>query len=262
MDFNLNIPQKPNAKSTVTPDFFYTSQKYLALQKKGTNTEKQFNLKIDSKKFKVIFPTKDDLKRPYFTVPSIIAGDFEKIDRNGFQIYYLKTDSLKKIERLATSMQKSFEFYKSLFGEQRKPKVAIAPIYGPSVTSENLIIFSKDKLQPQTISHEIAHIWFGSDGKVFRERPITESIAEFLSMQYLKQISNFGKEDFDILIKSKFFVIEGIKSFKELNDRNPDEKENFTLSYNLLPLFLYTRQNNNPNCRFLQVQKKYQQNQS
>jgi len=247
LDFNLNIPQKPNAKSTVTADFFYTSQKYLALQKKGANTEKRFNLKIDSKKFKVIFPTEEDLKRPYFTVPSIVAGDFEKIDRNGFQIYYLKKDSLNKIERVSTSMHKSFEFYKSLFGEQRKPKVVFAPIYGPSITSENLIIFSKDKLQPQTISHEIAHIWFGSDGKVFRERPVTEAIAEFLSMQYLKQISNFGKEDFDILIQSKFFRIEGIKSFKELNDRNLDEKENFTLSYNLLPLFLYTRQNRNPN---------------
>lgn len=247
LDFNLNIPQKPNAKSTVTADFFYTSQKYLALQKKGTNTEKQFNLKIDSKKFKVIFPTEEDLKRPYFTVPAIIAGDFEKIDRNGFQIYYLKKDSLNKIEKNATSMHKSFEFYKSLFGDQQKPKVVFAPIYGPSVTSQNLIIFSKGKLQPQTISHEIAHIWFGSDGKVFKERPVTESIAEFLSMQYLKQISNFGKEDFDILIQSKFFTIEGIKSFKELNDRNPDEKEKFILSYNLLPLFLYTRQNSNPN---------------
>lgn len=247
LDFNLNIPQKPNAKSTVTADFFYTSQKYLALQKKGANTEKQFTLKIDSKKFKVIFPTEEDLKRPYYTVPSIIAGDFEKIDRNGFQIYYLKKDSLNKIEKNATSMHKSFEFYKSLFGDQQKPKVAFAPIYGPSITSENLIIFSKGKLQPQTISHEIAHIWFGSDGKVFRERPVTESIAEFLSMQYLKQISNFGKEDFDILIQSKFFRIEGIKSFKELNDRNLDEKENFKLSYNLLPLFLYTRQNSNPN---------------
>jgi hypothetical protein len=247
LDFNLNIPQKPNAKSTVTADFFYTSQKYLALQKKGANTEKRFNLKIDSKKFKVIFPTEEDLKRPYFTVPSIVAGDFEKIDRNGFQIYYLKKDSLKKIERVSTSMHKSFEFYKSLFGEQRKPKVAFAPIYGPSITSENLIIFGKDKLQPQTISHEIAHIWFGSDGKVFRERPVTEAIAEFLSMQYLKQISNFGKEGFDALIKSKFYRIEGIKSLKELYDKNLDEKENFTLSYNLLPLFLYTMQNRNPN---------------
>lgn len=246
LDFNLNIPQKPNAKSTVASDFFYTSQKYLALHKKGANVKKQFNLKFDSKKFKVIFPNEEDLKRPYFTVPSIVAGDFEKIDRNGFQIYYLKKDSLGKIERLATSMHKSFEFYKSLFGEHRKPKVAFAPIYGPSTTSENLIVFSKDKLQPQTISHEIAHIWFGADGKVLKERPVTEAIAEFLSMQYLKNISNFGKEDFDTLLKSKFYRIEGIKSFKELNDKNLDEKENFTLSYNLLPLFLYTRQNNNP----------------
>lgn len=247
LDFNLNIPQKPNSKSTVTEDFFYTSQKYLALQKKGANIKKQFNLKIDSKKFKVIFPTEEDLKRQYFTVPSIIAGDFEKIDRNGFQIYSLKKDSLKKIERLANSMHKSFEFYKSLFGEQRKPKVAFAPIYGPSITSENLIVFSKDKLQPQTISHEIAHIWFGADGKVFKERPVTEAIAEFLSLQYLKNISNFGKEDFDTLIKSKFYRIEGIKSFRELNDKDLDQRENFTLSYNLLPLFLYTKQNSSPN---------------
>lgn len=247
LNFNLNIPQKPNAKSTVNEDFFYTSQKYLALQKKGANIKKQFNLKIDSKKFKLIFPTEEDLKRQYFTVPSIVAGDFDKIDRNDFQIYYLKKDSLKKIERLATSMHKSFEFYKSLFGEHRKPKVALAPIYGPSITSENLIIFSNDKLQPQTISHEIAHIWFGADGKVFKERPVTEAIAEFLSLQYLKNISNFRKEDFDTLIKSKFYKIDGIKSFKELNDKDLDQRENFILSYNLLPLFLYTKQNSNPN---------------
>lgn len=250
LDFNLNIPQKPTAKSTVTADFFYTSQKYLALQKKGANIKKQFKLTIDSKKFKIIFPTEEDLKRKYFTVPSIIAGDFEKIDRNGFHISYLKKDSLRKIERASTSMHKSFEFYKSLFGDQQKPKVVFAPIYGPSVTSENLIIYNTDLFtssNPQTISHEIAHIWFGSDGKVFRERPVTEAIAEFLSMQYLKQISNFGKEDFDKFIKSKFHRIEGIKSFKELNNKDLDQKENFTLSYNLLPLFLYTRQNANTN---------------
>lgn len=263
LNIEIKHPEKPIKNHIITDDYLFTSLKYLGIIKK--RTERKLNLDIHSKKFKVIFPTKEDLEKKYVTIPPIVAGDFESFDSNGFQIYYLKKhkDSLENFQRASNSMQKSFDFYKGIFGAQPKPKIVFAPFSGPSSASENLIVYNMNQGLPNTISHEMAHIWFGHDGKTFSEISVTEGMAEFLSLLYLQKISNFGKENFDSFIKTKFHRIEGLKSFKRLSDKNFDRKDKdfIKFSYDLLALFLLTKQNNNPNfvnqiADFYQYKKK------
>ena len=242
-------------KSNINDDFFITTLRYLGLEKPDFLKEKKFNLTISSKNHNVIFPTAEDLQRKYIATPIIVAGKFKNFEVNGFQIYYLEKESglLEEIKKATEGISKSLEFYTNLLGKKEKPKIIFAPINEPSVTNENIIIYNsaifKNNAPRTTISHEIAHIWFGGDGIIFKENSLTEALAEFLAFEYLKATyhsDNFNKY-FEDLIGYKQFITEGKKSFGGFANQNLEKSEKNLFSYNLLPLYLYSKQKNDVN---------------
>lgn len=245
---NINFEIITNA-SRLKNDFFITDLKYTGIKRKDFFDLKKFNLEISSKKYKIIFPSKDDLKETYTTSPKIVAGDFNFFEENGFKVYYLEKEYLDEIKKATIGMGNSFNYYAKYFGEKRKPKIVFAPNNETSETTENLIVFNSDvvkgKNKENTVSHEIAHIWFGQDGLIIKERPVTEGIAEFLSMQYV--ISQYGEKGLDKSINERLFNLEGEKSLYNLKEKNLDLKQINSLSYRLLPMYFHSRQLRNSN---------------
>ena len=250
VDYVINID-----KSNANNDFFITTIRYLGLEKSDFTKEKKFNLNISSKDYNIIFPTENDLQRKYIATPIIVAGKFKNFEVNGFQVYYLEKENglLEEIKKATEGMSKSFEFFSNYFGKKEKPKIIFAPINGPSVTNENIIIYNsaifKNDAPRTTVSHEIAHIWFGGDGIIFKENSLTEALAEFLAFEYLKATyhsENFNKY-FEDLIGYKQFITEGKKSFVGFANQNLEKNEKKLFSYNLLPLYLYSKQKNDAN---------------
>jgi hypothetical protein len=232
--------------SKLNNNFLITNLKYTGIKSKDFFDLKKFNLDISSKKYNIIFPSKDDLKETYTTSPKIVAGNFNFFEENGFKVYYLENEKeyLDEMKKANIGMSNSFIYYSKYFGEKRKPKIVFAPNNETSETAENLIVYNSDvvkgKNKENTISHEIAHIWFGQDGIIIKERPLTEGIAEFLSMQYI--ISQYGKKELDKSINERLFYLEGEKSLNNLKEKDLDLKQIKSLSYGLLPMYFHSRQ--------------------
>ena len=242
-----NINFEVNNSSKLNNDFFITNLKYTGTKSKDFFDLKKFNLDISSKKYNIVFPSKDDLKETYTTSPKIVAGNFNFFEENGFKVYYLEKEYLDEMKKANIGMSNSFNYYAKYFGEKRKPKIVFAPINEASETTENLIVYNSDivkgKNKENTISHEIAHIWFGQDGIIIKERPLTEGIAEFLSMQYI--ISQYGEKELDRSINERLFNLEGEKSLNNLKEKDLDLKQIKSLSYGLLPMYFHSRQSRN-----------------
>ena len=237
--------------SKLNNDFLITNLKYTGTKSKDFFDLKKFNLDISSKKYNIIFPSKDDLKETYTTSPKIVAGNFNFFEENGFKVYYLENEKeyLDEMKKANIGMSNSFNYYSKYFGEKRKPKIVFAPNNEASETTENLIVYNSDvvkgKNKENTISHEIGHIWFGQDGIIIKERPLTEGIAEFLSMQYI--ISQLGEKQLDVSINERLYQLEGEKSLHNLKEKDLDLKKSLSLSYRLLPMYFYSRQLRNSN---------------
>lgn len=238
-------------KEQVFKDFFIIDSKYVGIKSNSFFDLKKFNLNITSNSFRLIFPTQEDLQEKYTTAPKIVAGEFNSFESNGFTIFYLESEKeyLEEMKKAAIGMSRSFDYYASFFGVKRKPKIVFAPTNQPSETTENIIVYNSDvvkgKNKENTVAHEIAHIWFGQDGLIIKERPVVEGITEFLSMQY--NITQNGEKQLDRSISERFFMLEGKSSLNEVNKKNLTFSENNLLSYNLIPMYLHTRMNNNPN---------------
>ncbi|MCZ8090630.1 MAG: hypothetical protein O9282_09230 [Flavobacterium sp.] len=247
---NLNFEVITNT-SKLNNDFLITNLKYTGTKSKDFFDLKKFNLYFSSKKYDIVFPSKDDLKETYTTSPKIVAGNFNYFEENGFKVYYLENEKehLEEMKKANIGMSNAFNYYSKYFGEKRKPKIVFAPNNEASETTENLIVYNSDvikgKNKENTISHEIAHIWFGQDGLIIKERPLTEGIAEFLSMQYV--ISQLGEKQLDISINERLYQLEGEKSLHDLQDKDLDLKTSKSLSYRLLPMYFHSRQLRNPN---------------
>lgn len=232
--------------SKLNNDFLITNLKYAGIKSKDFFDLKKFNLDISSKKYNIIFPSIDDLKETYTTSPKIVAGNFNSFEENGFKVYYLENEKeyLNEMKNASIGMSNSFNYYSKYFGEKRKPKIVFAPNNETSETTENLIVYNSDvvkgKNKENTISHEIGHIWFGQDGIIIKERPLTEGIAEFLSMQYI--ISQLGQKQLDVSINERLYQLEGEKSLHKLKEKDLDLKKSLSLSYRLLPMYFYSRQ--------------------
>ena len=237
--------------SKLNNDFLITNLKYTGTKSKDFFDLKKFNLDISSKKYNIIFPSKDDLEETYTTSPKIVAGNFNFFEENGFKVYYLENEKeyLDEMKKANIGMSNSFNYYSKYFGEKRKPKIVFAPNNEASETTENLIVYNSDvvkgKNKENTISHEIGHIWFGQDGIIIKERPLTEGIAEFLSMQYI--ISQLGEKQLDVSINERLYQLEGEKSLHNLKEKDLDLKKSLSLSYRLLPMYFYSRQLRNSN---------------
>lgn len=238
-------------KSSINNDFFISDLRYLGVKNDELYKLKKINLDISSNKYKIIFPTQEDLKRNYVRSPKIIAGNFNFFEENGFKVFYLENEKeyLDEMKKANIGMSNSFNYYSKYFGEKSKPRIAFAPLNKPSITNENIIVYDsnviKGKNRENSISHEIAHIWFGQDGLIIKERPLTEGIAEFLSMQYV--ISKLGEKQLDKSINERLYNLEGQTSLEALKKSNLNANSNHLLSYELLPIYFQTRLLNNPN---------------
>lgn len=238
-------------KKTINNDFFISSRSFLGIKKNDIDKFKKINLDITSDKYKIIFPSEDDLKETYTKSPKIVAGNFNFFEENGFKVYYLESEKefLDEMKKANVGMTNSYNYYAKYFGEKRKPKIVFAPLHQPSVTTENLIIYDSDvikgKNRENSISHEIGHVWFGYDGLTTEERPITEGITEFLSIQYV--ISQLGEKQLDKSINQLLYNLEGQKSLGALKKNKLDSKSTHQLSYELLPIYFHIRQLRNPN---------------
>lgn len=241
-----NINFEVTNLSKLNDDFFITNLKYIGTKSKDFFDLKKFNLHISSKKYNIVFPSNDDLKETYTTSPKIVAGNFNFFEENGFKVYYLEKENefLDEMKKANIGMNNSFKYYSKYFGEKRKPKVVFAPNNENSETTENLIVYNSDvvkgKNRENTISHEIAHIWFGQDGIITKEKALTEGIAEFLSMQYV--ISQLGEKQLDKSINERLYLLEGEKSLNNLIQKDLDLKQIKSLSYGLLPMYFHSRQ--------------------
>lgn len=238
-------------KSSINNDFFISDLRYLGVKNDELYKLKKINLDISSNKYKIIFPTQEDLKRNYVRSPKIVAGNFNFFEENGFKVFYLENEKeyLEEMKKANTGMNNSFNYYSKYFGEKSKPRIVFAPLNKPSITNENIIVYDsnviKGKNRENSISHEIAHVWFGQDGLIIKERPLTEGIAEFLSMQYV--ISQLGEKQLDKSINELLFNLEGQTSLKALKKNNLDAHATHLISYELLPIYFRTRLLNNPN---------------
>lgn len=232
-------------KSTINDDFFISDAKYVGIKTSDFYYLKKFNIDFSSDKYKIIFPSQEDLKEKYTVSPKIVAGNFNFFEDNGFKVYYLESEKeyLEEMKKANLGMHKSFEFYSKYFGEKRKPKIVFAPTKEASVTNENIIVYNSDiikrKNRENSISHEIAHIWFGHDGIIF-ERPLVEGVAEFLSKLYI--VSQYGEKSLNVSIGERFYQLEGEKSLENFRKSGLNKNETFLLSYRLLPMYFYCRQ--------------------
>ncbi|AYM99294.1 hypothetical protein [Chryseobacterium sp. 3008163] len=236
-------------KAFFSNDFFITTSRYLGTNKNEFFKEKKFDLDIISKKYKIIYPSNEDLKQKFISEPVIVGGNFKLVENKGFKIYYLEKETkLSELIKGSDEMEKAFEMYKNYFGNKDKPTIVFAPIDGRSITNEGIIIYNNKSLKKEfstTISHEIGHIWFGEDGVIFRENLLTEGFTEFLALNYLT--SKYGEDKVEKIIKEKYYATEGLKNFTDINMKVSDKQKADILSYSLLPLFLHSKQKKDKN---------------
>jgi hypothetical protein len=145
-------------------------------------------------------------------------------------------------------MDKAFNFYSETFGTVKQPKIIFLPFKGSLVarTIDNAIILNSNKFKSKTIkkrilAHEIAHLWWGYGGLFFKNHEITEGMADFMALHFLKQ-----KDEHEYLKKNldlKGFISEGISNLDEVENPQKDKR---IFSYNFVPLLFQTYQNNNP----------------
>ncbi len=80
-----------------------------------------------------------------------------------------------------------------------------------------------------SIAHELNHLWFGEDGLTFKNRRVTEGFAEFFALLYLQQADD--KNDFNEVMRRKYYNSEGFSSSKTFFDKEKSGKEDHRISY-------------------------------
>ena len=233
---------------SVGKNFFYTSLSYLGLYKNSLKDKKQFDLLFKLPKgFTLVYPTKKDLESDFNHIPLIIAGKYNEYFIRGFKIYSSERED-KKIKRIALILDKSFQYYSKYYGGKiRKPKITFIPF----VTSlegkvgENIILFDHDLLKAENIDTSIiaqqtAKLWWSLNSTKFSDFAYNESISEFMSMQFLKEVKNNNELLNSLNVKN--YNCEGLFS----SEVSEVKKSTYLLSNYLLPLLFVDKQNKNP----------------
>lgn len=264
--YSYNAPTKKNNNEfQANNDYLFATAEYLALDKKNYNDKKKFNLIFESPKYKIIYPNLEDLKKLYRTSPPLIAGKFNYLENNKFEIYYPPKDSISesKIKSISQIAVSAHQFYTTLLGENIKPKIVFVPLVDDlgGRTFENIILFNStlylnDGENDRLISHEISHIWFG-DNFTFNKIPLTEGFSEFLALEYLKTYKdhNFLANTFI----QKYYNAEGFTSFKGIFDKKFTGRKKFNFNYSFIPVALHMEKKSNPNLLNL-LAEFYKQN--
>jgi hypothetical protein len=246
--------KKSSSDYKITNDFLFTTAEFLALSKKNYSQKKKFDLEFISPKYKIVYPNSEDLKKSFKTTPPLIAGNFNNFFTDNFSFYYLSKDAEyePKIKDISKDFKYIHDFYSSILGENIKPKIFFLPIdEGDGLggrTFENLIAFNTlfyiENADKQIIAHELNHLWFGEDGLTFKNRRVTEGFAEFFALLYLQQADD--KNYFNEVMRRKYYNSEGFSSSKTFFDKEKSGREDHRISYELIPLYLFTKFKNNP----------------
>lgn len=253
--YSINPPSKRgNNEFQANKDYIFTSLEYLALPlNKLSQMKNKFNITFNSPNYKIIYPTSEDLEKEYKTTPPLVAGKFTQFLNNDFNIYFLQQDEkyAPKIKGISNELIKSYNFYSNLLGKNIRPKIVFVPFTGTLYgrTFEDIILFNnnlyyKDEENRRLIAHELSHIWFGSGSLVFDNERMTEGVADFLALQYLK---SEGDQNLlrDLFIQ-RYYSSEGFNSFKGIFDKRKSGKDKYNISYSLIPIALHMRQKGDP----------------
>ena len=247
--FVVNFP-KNNNNYIKKEDFFFTGINYLATKKQKTPGRNTFDIHINLPiNYKLVYPEKDDLKTPFYHVPSIIAGKFKEQKIQNYTVFTLESEKYYTIQlnTIIGYMDKVFQFYSEKFGAVKQPKIIFLPFKGSlkARTIDNAIILNSNRfkhkpLGKKILAHEIAHLWWGFGNLFFKNHEITEGMADFMALQFLKQ-----KDEHAYLknkLESKNYNSEGISNLNKVEDKQKDKR---LFSYNFVPLMFQTYQNNN-----------------
>jgi len=254
ISYVVNLPKGKDNNYLVTKSLFLTTIEYLALDKNSFFLKKRFDIDITLPSgYNLIYPNIQDLNTCYYSAPPIIAGEFIKKRNNGFKTFYPKEDKefSEKVNNIINVADLTFEFHKKIFGVKNKPKLVFIPLkkglYGR--TFENIILLSsslyKKEMSNRLVSHEMAHIWWGEGGLTFKNKILTEGVAEFMALEFLKSQGEF---DFvEHLLNMKFYQIEGARSMNDITNIGKDNSRKKMYSYDFAPLIFNLAQSKNPN---------------
>lgn len=252
--YSINPPSKRgNNEFQANKDYIFTSLEYLALPINKSQKKNNFNLTFNSPNYKIIYPTPEDLEKQYKTTPPLVAGKFTQLVNNNFNIYFLQQDEQysPKIKGISDELIKSYNFYSNLLGKNIRPKIIFVPFTGTLYgrTFEDVILFNnnlytKDEENRRLIAHELSHIWFGTGSLAFDNERMTEGIADFLALQYLK--SEGDQNLLRSLFIQRYYSSEGFNSLKGIFEKRKSGKDKYNISYSLIPIALHMRQKGDP----------------
>jgi len=221
-------------------------------------------------KYKLIYPLPADLKNKYYYSPPIIAGNFKQNMIKGFDVYNLTkhNGSQIKIDSILDVLDDVYAFYLKKFPNKKsKPKIIFVPFKGEKLlgrTLEDVILLNSVmlrktyKIQKRLLAHEMAHLWWGNNGIKFENSSITEGIAEFMAIQYMKHKKESAY--LETLMNQKYYHCEGITD-KSKVEKGIKNKPSFLYSYDFIPILLERIELDNQNIYNL-ISLFYKQNSS
>lgn len=263
--YSTNPPaKKDNNEYQANNDFLFTTIEYLALSKKDFSSKKKFDLTFYSPRYNIIYPSQEALKNnSYRTSPPLIAGAFNNLpSEKNFDVYYLKKDFEyeSKIKLITNELDDAYNFYTKILGKNVKPTIVFVPFVGSLYgrTFEDIILFNtelylKNDESKRMVAHELSHIWFGDGGLTFENSRMTEGVADFLALQYLKSANE--EEFLQKMFAQRYYGAEGFNSFNGIFDKKRSGRDNFNISYSLIPIVLHMRQKENP--KFINILSEF-----
>lgn len=186
--------------------------------------------KIKKKGDKTIILNKEN----YFDIPVVISDDFQTFNSKNEKIKFYGTQlSNEQIKDIQHTSDNIYNFYTAIFGKSDSNEliVAVNPFaHQMSYARKGFISLSlksgftnRDK---QTLSHEIAHLWWINAPFGNYEEWLNESFAEFSALLWMKE--KLSEEEFAKLL-NKYET--AYKKPTKISQTSPDEDNWYSIAY-------------------------------
>lgn len=171
---------------------------------------------IDSKTKKYYFPS-------FYLSRNL---NHTRATKDGYQVNLLTTKPDTASQQMINAAFEMLKFYNAAFGNkaprrgftllQRPLPKKVQPV---QKTDIDFIVLASDQEDFETLSHEIAHLWWNRGNHSTMEKWLTESFAEYSRLMFLRHSK--GEEEFNKEIKKFEKTIQGLPALLKVQRFGP-----------------------------------------
>jgi len=254
--YSIRVPEKARSIQLKDDKFYILTDQYylpgLNRYKFDTDSiECDLSFRFNNDSMKIIHPYANNKQTNQINtnyIPYIIAGDYTHISKtkNNYKANFhfnkkIIIDSVK-LNQVFETVCNSYKYYSKTFGEVNQDEINIYflerngghLIDGGIILDENYINKQNPTLSIETISHEMAHLWWGDAVKI-NKSGFQESLTEYCSGLFLSE------ENGCIVIKDayqKYLRLEFSNKYHDLKTIEPNSKVYKRIAYDRGPLIL------------------------